>query len=163
MTRIRCHRMGCTEFYPLKYRELHERYECIANESRDEILKRAIEANEKVVCDACSQSMKARHFDVHQSRYCMFRTIYCIYKDCAEQMLARNEASHYKYDCRSAYLQRRYQLVARARRNRGYARPWGVDIEYCVEIGSIGEERTEIEGEKGQKLEGGVASLKFAS
>lgn len=33
---------------------------------------------------------------------------------------------------RSASLQYRYELVARARKNRGYARAWGVDLQYSV-------------------------------
>jgi len=68
----------------------------------------------------------------------MFRTITCQYLDCAERILAANESAHYKYDCRSSYLKRRFELVARARRNRGYARPWGVDLEFDVDVGNDG-------------------------
>ncbi len=71
----------------------------------------------------------------------------CKHSDCAESILARDEIDHYKYECESKYVVTRYEMIGRARKNRGYARPWGVDVlkdaEFCstIDVSSSSEEQ----------------------
>ena len=83
-----------------------------------------------ISCELCSLSLRARHLNHHNLNECMFREIKCKYPDCSMIFQAREESSHYKYACKSKEIKFKYELISRARKNRGYARPWGIELEH---------------------------------
>jgi len=130
--RIGCRFEGCKALFPIQDKDTHERLYCTIISRRNELVGTADDLNKMFPCALCSENVRVRDYDNHDTNECVHRIIRCPHSDCREEMQAHSLNEHLQYHCNSVAVKKRVWLIERARKRTNYPRPWGVEVE--VEI-----------------------------
>mmetsp|Transcript_11675 Transcript_11675/g.11714 ORF Transcript_11675/g.11714 Transcript_11675/m.11714 type:complete len:362 (+) Transcript_11675:174-1259(+) len=138
--RVQCRMPQCGAMFALCNREKHEAKWCVAIKAREELLDKAKQQNALVPCSMCSEQIRTRDLDLHESEQCAYRYVTCPHEDCQEEVAAHELKYHLSHKCMSEAVTRRTWLIERARRRRGYPRPWGYEIPLDEEFNDSSSE-----------------------